>query len=192
MPSAAPSGGFPPAHRGNLLLCSEKRNEEKSPTTSKAPEFSLTAILSLFFNTPLRLLFPPPSFAPSASLHLALFRSSYERQRFRARIGSQIAKSQRRGFDWISVFPQVRTGQPLFIHPGNLRRSGLCLHLLASLPATSVLLHVADRRCTSGASPFCLFLFLFEPRRSPLVLATRPVGKAARLPAGVVHSCYSR
>lgn len=182
-----PQWWLPPAHRGNLLLCSDKRKEEKSPTTSKAPDFCLIPVRPLFFNAPLRLLFPPSSPSLPASLHLALFCFSYDRNGSELASGHKSHNPSAGGFD-----SKDRTGQPLFIHPGNLHRSGLSLHLLASLPATSVLLHVADRRCTSGASHFCLFLFLFETRRSPLVLATRPVGKAARQPAGVVHSCYSR
>lgn len=68
----------------------------------------------------------------------------------------------------------------LFLHPGNLHPSRLSLHLLASLPATSVLLHVADRRCTTRASPF-VFVSLRDPQE-PARINHEALGKS-RAPA---------
>lgn len=192
------------------MLCSalRKRARDRVLRRPRAPDFFLIPVLSVLFNT------PPPPFPPSSVslllqhlsvllLFAALFCSPHDHH------GSQLAS----GHTCLGK-PQIlsagvstghcrhissRRGQArpyLSIHPGNLHPSGLSLHLLASLPATSVLLHVADRRCTSGASPspFCLFLFLLETRRSPLVLATRPVGKEKPRACRPVLciSCYSR
>lgn len=159
LPSASPSGGFP--QPTVATFCSALRREEKSPTISKAPDFFVIPVLVSFSTPLLCLLLPPPSLPPPASLHLARFCSSYDRNGSSSHrvINRKISTP---GFR-LGICLQVRTGQPLFIHPGNLHRSGRSLHLLASVPAPSVLLHVADRRCTSRASPFCWFVSRRDP-----------------------------
>ncbi|KAL7918944.1 hypothetical protein ACQKWADRAFT_215845 [Trichoderma austrokoningii] len=82
---------------------------------------------------------PPPPFLPSSLFSPA----SFHRSLLTTATGSKISAPGSTGH---SSFHKDR-------HP-------------ASLPATSVLLHVADRRCTSGASPFCVFLPPLETRRS--------------------------
>jgi hypothetical protein len=181
---------FAPAHRGNLcsaLLCPEQRAGNRVLRLPRAPAFFLIPVLSVFLNTP-----PPPFLSCSVSfllqhLFVVLFSALLTTTAVPSshRVLGKSPNLSARVSTGHTCFLPARTGQALFIHPS--RQSAPFWSFFAS--ARFIACNKRATACcgsTSGASPFCLFLFLLETRRSPLVLATRPVGNAARLPAAVV------